>query len=143
MKNISIKIIDRSTKIIKKIPYVIGEINIGDFSETFDMPIESWKIKDYEQQWQAGLDRLKDHDKSCLVTEAFNLNLSPLINWWLIYKENNMLYIRNHVLFQEYYEDTIGNKPFTPETCFNFIGPKTPNYLEDGRQVSEWVIPFE
>lgn len=144
MKNLSIKVIDRQRRYMKKTPHVVGEITIGNFSETFDIPIRWWKTKDYEQQWRTGLERLKDHDRSCLVTEVYNPGVAPFISWWRIFKEKNVLYIRNNVLFREYYEEAVGKEAFTPQTCFNFIGEKEPRYIdEDGRRESEWVIPYE
>lgn len=143
MKNISIKVIDHKPRLIKKIPYVVSKITIGNFDETFDMAIKWWTIEDYENQWRVGLERLKSHDKSCLVTEAFNLDASPLINWWLIYKKNNKLYIYNHMLFQEYYIEVIGDKEFTPQTCYNFIDPEPLVVFEDGSRAAEWIVPYE
>lgn len=144
MKNLSIEIIDRSRRIIKKVPYVLGKITIGDFYETFIMSIKWWKMKDYENQWYVALERLKDHDRSCLVVDAFNLNASPLINWWLIYKRNNTLHIRNEVLFQKYYKKRVGDQPFTPDTCYEFINRRTTKTIfKDGKAESEWIIPYE
>lgn len=143
MENLSMKFIGQSPVIIRKVPYLLGEITIGDFHETFNIAIKWWKKKDYENQWNIALERLKDHDKSCFVAEVCNRQDAHVINWWLIYKEKNMLYIRNEVLYGEYYEESIGDKEFTPQTCFNFIRPKGPNFTECGRKISEWVIPWK
>jgi len=72
MKNLSIEFIEKRPKIIKKIPCLAGEITIGDFFEGFDSPLAWWSREDYEQQWKTGIERLKNHEKSCLVTKCYS-----------------------------------------------------------------------
>lgn len=143
MKNLSIKFIGKLPINIRRVPYLLGQIAIGDFSETFNIAIQWWKKEDYEYQWCLALKRLKDRDQSCFVAEVSNRKQAHVVNWWLIYKKEGMLYIQNEVLFGEDYRNIIGEKQFTPVTCFDFIGPKQPAFTEDGTKVSEWVIPFE
>lgn len=142
MKNLSIKFIGKKPIFIKKAPYLLGQITIGDFQERFDIAIKWWSITDYESQWHAGLERLKDNDYSCLVAEVYDPNKNPTINWWLIYKTNNMLHIRNELLFGDRYRDAVGVQNFTPENCYDFIGPKGPQF-SDGRELSEWIISYD
>ena len=143
MQQLNIKITDKKIRTIKKIPYVVGKITIQDFIETFDIPIDWWSIEDYEYQWKHGLERLNDHAQSCLVTKIYNPHKGAFIDWWLLYKENHTVFIRNEILFRDSYDSTIGTNPFTPETCYTFIHPRTPNFLEDGSEVSEWIIEWK
>jgi hypothetical protein len=78
-----------------------------------------------------------------LVTEVIIHGGTGLVDWWPLYKEDGVIYIRNHRLFPEYYDEVIGKNEFTPQNCYDFIEPKTPKLLEDGRMLSEWVIPYE
>ncbi len=143
MKNLSIKIIDRSPRKMNKTFYVIGRIFINDFYETLEIPVRYWETEDYERQWQEGLERLKDHDRSCLIAQIYDPQKGPYIDWWLLYKEGPNIIIRNEVLFEEHYEEAIGDKPFTVDTCYDFIRSKEPRLMEDGLKESEWVVAWE
>ncbi len=124
-------------------PCCIGEITIGNFKETFHMPIEHWSLKDYQQQWKDGLNRIKNHDRSCLISEIQDPKLAPWVSMWILYKANNKIFIRNEVLIDEWYTKTIGDKPFTLKTCYDFIDPRGDKFTEDGMEVSEWEIDLQ
>jgi hypothetical protein len=143
VKHLSIEVIRRSPKIIRKVPYALAKITIGDFDETFNLRLGWWKIKDYESQWHTGIEHLKNYNRSCLITDISDPSYYPFVNWWLLYKEDDVIYIRNEILYDEYYEETIGKKEFTKQNCYDFIGPKKPRLIEEGRMASEWVIPYE
>jgi hypothetical protein len=96
-----------------------------------------WSIQDYERQWQEGLDRLKKHDTSCLVVFVYDPKIRPFIEWWVLYKKEDKVYIRNQILVDEIYENQIGNKSFTVESCYDFIHPR-----KEKRKVSEWIIDY-
>ena len=142
MQNIAIKVIDRKIKKIKQIPYVVGEIRIDDFVETFDMPIDWWSIEDYEYQWRQGLERLKNHTQSCLVARINNPQKGAFVDWWLLYKEGNKVFVRNELLFRELYDSVVGQNQFAVDTCYDFIRPKKSKFLEDGAEISEWVVEW-
>lgn len=143
MKNIAIEVINQRKKKTKGIFYIEGKITINDFWETFYISLDWWSQADYERQWKEGLERIRTHDKSCLVTEVQNPNKMRCVDWWLLYKEGNKIFIRNYVLFEEYYDEVIGDKPFTVENCYDFIWPKEPTLLENGEEMSEWVVELD
>lgn len=143
MKNILVEVISKKPRMLKGIPRVIGKITINDFWETFEMLLDWWSQADYERQWREGLERIKTHDTSCLVTRIQDPNKGPFIDWWLLYKEGNKIFIRNYILFREYYDERIGDKPFTVENCYDFIWPRGSRLLEDGEEMSEWVVDVE
>jgi hypothetical protein len=99
MKLFSIKILDPKVLFIDNIPCCIGEINIGKFQETFEMPLEYWTIKDYEKQWADGIERIKKNTQSCLIAAIQDPKKSPLVNLWTMYKINNKIFIQNHLFF--------------------------------------------
>ena len=132
MNNLSIKVIDRRSRKMNKTFYIIGRIFINDFYENIEMPVRYWEAEDYERQWKEGLERLKYHDRSCLVAQIYDPHKGLYIDWWLLYKEGSKIFIRNEVLFRQYYEEIIGDKPFTVETCYDFIRSKEPRLVEDG-----------
>lgn len=93
MKIIDIKVIDATKKTIKKIPYVVGEIKIDDFYETFDIPLNWWPLTMYEKQWHEGLKRIETKNVSCLITKIYDLHKAPFIDWWLYYIKKIILFI--------------------------------------------------
>jgi hypothetical protein len=61
------------------------------------------------------------------------------VEWWILYKEGNKLYIQNEMLFGEVYQKLVGDKIFNAQTCYNFIEPRK-TYSEEGDKISEWSI---
>lgn len=143
MKNLLVKVIDDTVHYFRKTPYLIGEITINDFYEEFEMQLVWWKREDYERQWKEGLERIKTDDKSCLITRIQNPFEGPFIEWWVLHKKDNKIYIQNQWLFHEYYEELIGAKPFTVDNCYDFVPPYKSPYLEDGTKFSEWIVDIE
>jgi CdiI N-terminal domain len=137
--DLKIKIIDRIPKKFNdnKFLSIKGKIEIGDFWEYFYAPLVWWSAEDYERQWEEGLARLKSYDTSCLIISIYNPKITQFVNWWLLYKIDGKVYIRNQMLMNEVYEKLVGNNNFTKETCYNFIFPRNAK-----RKVSEWVIDY-
>lgn len=140
MLNFEMHIIDNHQHAIKGISHVLGEIRINDFREKFDIPLDWWSLKDYERQWQEGLHRITTHGTTCLVARIKNPSKGPFVDWWLLYKEDGKIYIRNEVLFGEEYQNLVGSAEFTTQNCYSFIPPRGPSVLENGMQVSEWIV---
>lgn len=143
MKNFNINILNPEQKELRPAHFALGEITINDFQEQFDMPLEYWSIKDYLHQWEEGLKRLDTHNESCLITRIYHPKKDPMLEWWLLYKENGKNFIRNQVLFVPIYKKVIGKNLFTPETCYNFIQQKSPKINENGQEISEWVVDYK
>lgn len=142
--NFSIKVINRKPKRIQGLIACEGEIRIKDFKETFVMPLTAWSLEDYEKQWQEGINRIKAYDVSCLVaTVQIAKKAIPLINWWVLYKEGNIIYIQNELIVDTEYEATIGNNAFTPENCYQYIDPKRTTISEGGYKISEWSVRLD
>jgi len=90
--------------------YAVGMIAFADLYESFDMPLDYWALEQYEYQWQQGLRRLKNHTHSCLVTAINNPEQRRYINWWLLYREGDVIYIQNHIIVGELYDEFIDKK---------------------------------
>jgi len=119
------------------------EIHINDFKETLYPSLDWWDLDDYQLQWQEGLKRLIDHDRSCLVVTIDNPKLRQFIEWWVLYKIDNKIYVRNSIIISDIYTERIGDKPFTTDTCYDFIPDRSELYDEDGNKISEWVVNWE
>jgi hypothetical protein len=141
---ISIKVKKTGDIIIHNMPSAIGQIIINEFKENFRIPLISWDLEDYQKQWNEGLERIKHEDNSCLVT-AYEDEVAcglPFANWWILYKEGSQLCIQNHILSPHIYEERVGRKKITPETCYTYIPPRR-THTEDGTKISEWVVNLE
>lgn len=129
------------------IHYASGTISIGDdFSETITMALNFWSVKDYERQWKEGLSRIKSHDSSCLVASIQSPILSnPLINWWTLYREDKKVFIYNELITKEDYLECVGTKLFSPDSCYNFIGPQHPedNYEYESEEEREEDLKYQ
>ncbi|MBA3955010.1 hypothetical protein H0X48_06860 [Candidatus Dependentiae bacterium] len=136
--DISIEVIRSEIVIVEGVPCARGKISIGDFNERFDVALEYWTIEDYKRQWKEGLERIKNQDKSCLVTYVQDPKKAPFIDWWPLYKIDTKVYVQNHMLFAHLYRNRIGNKEFTPDTCYDFV----PRREQTGRR-SEWIVGLE
>ena len=142
--SIFIKTIPKTLLINKKGVFCKGQITLNDFNETFEMPLTWWGIEMYQQQWQEGLNRLQSYDRSCLITSILNPYKAPFLEWWLLYKKENKVYVYNEVLFEQSYEEIIGNKIISLETCYDFVPlTKIKSELPEGLQESEWIIDFK
>ncbi len=128
--------ISKEGKIEENILYE-GQIQIENFKETFELPTNYWSLDDYIRQWREGLERIRTHDTSCLVAIVQNPCVQPLINWWVLYKEGNKIFVQNELIVDEVYTELIGSNSFTPETCYRYIVPRT-TVTKEGLRVSEW-----
>jgi|GEM_PF-1344240 len=135
--NLTIKFIDKKPKKFNKILTVCGQLKINEDEENFCSPLDLWSINDYEKQWQEGLERIKTHDQSCLVVRIGNPIDNRFIEWWVLYKRRNKVYLQNHIIFGDIYEERIGNKEFNRETCYDFIHPRR---IVSGGKISEQLV---
>lgn len=136
---VSINVIGDNEKIIWGLPAYLGTITLGDFSETIYVPIQCWNLEDYLKQWRSGLERIKTENKSCLVaTVQCDKQTTSLINWWLMYKHGNKVIIENRLHVSENIIKLLKGRPFTPETCYQFI-PR----MSRRKDVSKWVVDLE
>lgn len=139
MKSFNIQII--SDKPIKQEGELVyrGQITIGDFKESFIMPLDSWTIEEYKQQWREGLERIKTHNSSCLIATLSGLKRDyPFIILWALYKENDTIFIQNKLLFDEIFEQiSQGLPPFNSKTCYLYLLPRKTT-SSSGNKISEW-----
>jgi hypothetical protein len=144
MKIFAIKIIDTNIQEFDDIPYCLGEIQIGNFRETFTIPVDYWTMQDYEKQWRAGIERIKMYDQSCLIFEMEDPTKAPLANTWVLYKDGDVVHIQNHLLFGKRFSTMLKKKgPFTMQTCYNFIKTRNTISKSTGMKISEWDIDLE
>jgi hypothetical protein len=139
VRGISIRFMKDELEIIDSMPSAWGEIRIGDFREKFVMPVIWWSTDDYRRQWQEGLKRIHINHQSCLVTAIEQPQKTLFIHWWLLYKEDGKIFVRNHLLFGRKLKAGLAKLPFTPETCYQFIPSRDPVAV-NGAKISEWTV---
>jgi hypothetical protein len=151
MKQFNIEIISETPEKIEGKWCYWGRITIGSFTEKFIMSIDTWTVEEYKQQWQEGIERVKTHNTSCLVATIQNMAIGyPLINMWILYKENEKVFVQDQLINTEIAQELdfpIKLSDFNAKTCYQFISPRIVNELgeavdEDGETVSEWSIPL-
>jgi hypothetical protein len=140
--NISIKMVRKYPTKKNYIEEYKARITIGDFYETIEPAMDFWTKEDYERQWREGLDRLKTHNTSCLVARVHNPKSYKYLNWWVLYKDNNVVFVQNEMAIDEWYNSLIGDKSFTSESCYSFIR-KRESKTERGTEISTWSVPYE
>ena len=141
MNEFSIGIISKRKSIYNMQAYE-GKIVIGNFWETLIISLNVWKKRDYEQQWCAGLGRIKHKKRSCLVVSVRNIDQAPLVELWALYREGNMIFIQNQLLIDAPFKRQLKKRPFNKETCYSFVS-KRRTVTESGRKISEWVVPMQ
>lgn len=142
MSVFAIEIENPVPKKIYGITSVTGQIQIGDFKETFVMPIDDWGIGKYQQQWQQGIDRIKKYDVSCLVTSVENIkSKSPSVEMWALYKEKGTIFFQ-HLLLTD--ETLSKGQPklskFRNKNCYEYVVMPRETVTEDGSKISEWKL---
>jgi len=148
MKQFQIQVISKKPKKMYGLLSHTGEITIGDYKETFVMPLNSWTLEEYKQQWKEGVDRLKTHNESCLVNLIQNMNANPMVEMWTLHKVNNTVYIQQQLLNRMIAEELnipIKISEFNSKTCYKFINHRIANEKghgvnEDGEELSEWNV---
>ena len=126
----SIEVVNKRPEIIDGLPFYTGEITIGDYKETFQMSINSWSLEDYKQQWGEGLARIKTHDKSCLVDYIHDIKIDPMIEMWVLFKVEDMVYVQQHMLSKkilEYRNSPLDIEAFSKENCYEFVRDRKVN----------------
>ena len=145
MKKFSIKVTTDKPEIIYGLPSYRGRITIGNFSERFIMPIDSWTLNDYIDQWQEAINKLKSCDRTCFVITAKTIEKNPLIELWVLFREHNKIYFQNNFLINDIAKemDLPNLSDFSSATCYNYVEKKRHTLTESGTKISEWSISEE
>jgi len=117
-----------------------GYITIKDFKERFLTSIAGWGIEEYEYQWKMGIERIKTHNYSCLVTNANSLHVNPYIDMWQMYKENNIIYINNRLITLSIAKElklNLNLSEFNASNCYDYIR------LPRSKSLSTWKINIQ
>ena len=139
--DLQIRVVDLKRRQLRGSPICKGEIQINKYIESFWMFLDTWKIRDYEQQWKEGLERIKTHDTSCLIASVNKIKTDPYVNMWVLYKDGKTIYIQEHHLNDIGYGDK-DLKGFNIENCYSYIYPRAP-FKDDAFNAQEWKVCLE
>ena len=116
-----------------------GRIIIGDFTETFRVPLGFWSESDYRRSWRQAFEVLNadPHSTSCLMTSMTDPRNSNFLVCWPMYRDGKDVYIQNAIIFLDEIEG-----PFDPAVPWSYVGPRH-GIDEDGNKVSEWITPMD
>jgi hypothetical protein len=109
-----------------------GEIRIGSFRESLNLPLGYWAKADYENQWKTGLERVVDGDDSFLVTSIYKPIGGDLIEVWRIYNQGDQILFQNQFLFPDDPAILIAGSDVSMEI------PTYSRTSDEGTEISEW-----
>ncbi|MEU9179133.1 hypothetical protein AB0C90_20170 [Streptomyces sp. NPDC048550] len=117
----------------------VGRIVIGDFVETFRVPLGFWSESDYRRSWRQAFDALKDglNSRSCLLVSMTDPENSNFLTCWPMYRDGENVYIQNAIIFLGELE--LG---FDTGEPWASIGPRC-TIDEDGNKISEWETSMD
>ena len=116
------------------------EIIIGDHKERVPLITTFWSSNQYESQWREALHNLVLGvvDKCILIIDIQPLNISAGINFWVLFREDEIVYFQERILFSRP-SDLIG----ASKVAEMLIDPRIQGTPEEQAEVSEWQLPFE
>lgn len=113
-----------------------GEIELGEYRETFTALIGFWSPRDYEEHWKRSLRRLVDEDMpTCLITSLHDPSVAEILHWWLLYPEADAVRAQNALLPLRQLANPLDTR--NPYTAI----PRYRSKSEEGYDISEWTIP--
>jgi CdiI N-terminal domain len=117
----------------------VGRIVIGDFEETFTMPLSYWSASDYRRSWRQAFDVLESgpNAKSCLMVSMTDPETSNFLTCWPMYRDVEAVYIYNAIILLDELEVN-----FDAREPWASIGPRY-TIDEDGNKISEWETSMD
>jgi CdiI N-terminal domain len=118
---------------------VYGNIQIGDFHETFIASLCEWSDERYASQWQEAAHRLVNGEsKSAFVTSFVPPDKSLYFVWWPCYRIGETVYVQNQMRFYEQLPS-----PFLVNALYDYVADRKVVSEDDGTAISEWELPLE
>ncbi len=112
-----------------------GRIVIGDFTETFVVPLGFWGEADYRASWRRAFEVLEGAPRavSCLMTSMTDPATSNFLVCWPMYREGEDVYVQNAIVLLDEIEG-----PFEPGAPWSSLEPR--RWMDDdGNRISEWA----
>jgi hypothetical protein len=114
-----------------------GVLSIGQVEIGVRIFLHHWDLQDYLNQWKEGVERIKTHDTSCLITGFEKATIidgerySPRLSWIVLYKKGNKVIAQKLSFFENVYDEYIGTDVIIDQNnCYNYI-PEYSQYYPD------------
>jgi hypothetical protein len=114
-----------------------GVLSIGHVEIGVRIFLHHWDLQDYLHQWKKGVERIKTHDTSCLITgfeEAKMIDgerCPPRLSWIVLYKKDDKVIVQELSFYEEEYDEYIGTDVIIDQyNCYNYI-PKYSQYYPE------------
>ncbi len=109
-----------------------GRIVIGDFAETFVVPLGFWGEADYRASWRRAFEVLEGDLRavSCLMTSMTDPVVSNFLVCWPMYREGEDVYVQNAIVLLDEIEG-----PFDPGAPRGSLEPRR-RMDGDGNRIS-------
>lgn len=117
--------------------FAIGKIRIGNFSETFHVPLSYWTRDKYRSQWKAAIYKLiHGENKVALITSMYSpkCKLHPLVED--VPHRRKYTHSKSSVVYGRPRQKNLMRK------IYQFI-PERRTLTEDGDSISEWIISLK
>lgn len=111
-----------------------GEIQIGDFKESFQSDHSFWTKQQYEAQWHSADCMLKNGKVACFATSISDPDNANFFRTWVCYPIAGELVFQEHILFTSELE-----LPIDIGNLHQYVHPYE-STTEDGDRLSEWRI---
>ena len=114
----------------------LGEITIGDFSESFRASLSYWNRQDYFEQWMNALNEITvlKRSKAVIISSMYDPDTANFILCWVMYNLGDLVCFQNHIFFLD---NLI--TPFNEKNMSKLI-PDREQVTEEGERISEWTI---
>ncbi len=110
-----------------------GRLQIGEFTEEFEVVLEFWSADEYRQHWSEVLESmLNGRRSSALITSMTEPSTASFLVWWPIYAHAEGFVLQQQILF-------LNDLKFDPNDPAKHV-PKRVQFSEDGERISEWQI---
>jgi len=114
-----------------------GNLQIGDFKETFVASLFDWTPGTYRRQWREAAERLVNGEsKSAFVTSFVPPTHAGHFEWWKCYRVNEIVYVQNQLRFYEQLAS-----PFHLDSLNDYVTDRSTVSEDDGSPISEWQMP--
>ena len=109
-----------------------GEIQIGDYKESFVADLTFWEKANYEAQWANATETLKSGVPVLFITSITDPDSSNFILTWACYPKGGELVFQQQILFLDNLDET-----FELSNPYKSVLPYE-SETEDGHRISEW-----
>lgn len=112
-------------------------ILIGSFREGLEIPIGTWNLADYFNQWKVAVERLTEFKISAFIT-SFSVDDKGDygVIWWPMYLVEDQVQVQNQILMNEI------NPDFDVASWWDFVDSRATT-SDDGDKLSEWTTSVD